>query len=577
MKRLRALAAVVIPTLVTACADPADDRGALVLPPGDGKADAADAVVIKGPLGLGGEASARFTADLEFHGYEIAVRPGARVAIEVARRGTSSKLDTTLYVFGPRTAEGGYGTTAKAFDDDAGWGRQSRLSELELAEGGAYLVVLGTHDGRGRGDYRLVASCLDAACAPLPAPAAGTCHPAFRAAIDTCVADWLADPDFDPSTTPRAELIAQCADIEPMAGTRDALCAGADAPAELCALSVEALALEALPACRREAIDAYLDGACVFGERYRDLFAGEAIVVIGERVLTKADALGALEAEQIVLAVRATAHDDVETVGEAFAAVDEGRVHHTELWDASNRVAYTAYEVGAGDNSFGMIFAHGTTTPVAHIVDGDLAECRVTWGSERRRCEADAHCEGGARCIGRSDASTLGRCVDPSRDTEPAVGAMCKGELGCPAGTGLVCAGAASSDVGLCLPGWMRGTFGSEAPLAIPDGDGAGASVDLLVYGLATVSTDVRVSLVVSHPRTSDLRITLTNPAGTEVVVFDGEALTNGEVYLDGAAVRGFPGDESVNGVWRLTVVDRVRGEAGTLGRFALELTSRWD
>jgi len=562
-------------TLLGACADEGE-RDALVLPPGDGKADAADAVVMQGALALGGEASRGFQADLEFHGYELAVRPGARVTIEIARRGTSSRLDTTLYVFGPRSAEGAYGATAIAFDDDAGWGRQSRLTDLELAAGGDYLVVVGTHDGRGRGSYRLVATCTSGDCAPLPAPA-GACHPAFVAAIDACVGDWLADPDFDASTTPRSELIALCADIEPMAGTRDALCAAADAPRGLCALDVEALALDYLPTCRREATDAWLDQACVFGERFGDLFAGEAIVVIGERALTSPDGLSALEAEQITTAVHATAHDDVKTVDEAFAAVDEGRVNHVELWDASNRVAYTAYEVGAGDNSFGMIFAHGTTIAVARIVDGDLADCRATWGPERRRCEADDHCADGARCVGRPAGVSAGRCIDGRADTQPGIGGACEGELGCEAGAGLVCAGAAIGGQGMCLPAWMRGTFASAPALAIPDAASDGVSAELLVSGLATVSMDVRLSLVVSHERTSDLRVSLTNPAGTEVVVFDGEAIGSGEIYLDGQALAGFPGDESVNGVWRLTVKDDEVGATGELVRFGLDLTSRWD
>jgi subtilisin-like proprotein convertase family protein len=37
------------------------------------------------------------------------------------------------------------------------------------------------------------------------------------------------------------------------------------------------------------------------------------------------------------------------------------------------------------------------------------------------------------------------------------------------------------------------------------------------------------------------------------------------------------PGDESANGLWTLTVFDRVAGQTGTVSLFTLELVSRFD
>jgi len=566
-------------TVLVACADGDDAKGDLLAPvTGGGKEDAGERVTRSGALAFGPEAAqnATFTADLEFHGYELAVRPGAVVGLEITRAGSASRLDTTLFVFGPSTPAGGYGDSALAFDDDAGYGRLSKLRALTLAAGGSYLVVVGTHNGRGRGNYRLQATCPSGACAPLVA-ANGVCHPAFLGAIDACVQSWLADGDFDPSVTPREELIAQCADIEPMAPTRDTLCAGANAPTELCALDSEALALSYLPGCRRAAIATYLDGACAFGARYGDLFRGGAIVVVNERTLTSPAGLSALEKDQIVKAVRTTAYDDVATIDAAFAAVDEQIVNQAELWDASNRKAYSVYEVGAGDNSFGMIFKQGTTDQAARINDGDFYDCQVTWGPETRVCEADAHCGEGTRCVGSSDASPLGRCIRTGADTNSAIGSACTLPPGCAAGSGLVCAAASLSGTGFCQPAWMRARFFSEPALLIPDNKPAGATAQLLVYGLATVAVDVRLEMVVSHSRTSDLRVTLTNPAGTEVVVFDGQTNANGEIYFDNKALAGFPSDESVNGVWLLKAIDKKANKTGVIGRFGLELTSHWD
>lgn len=412
--------------------------------------------------------------------------------------------------------------------------------------------------------------------------AAPGCDPAFLAAIDACVADRLQDGDLGAQDEMPWDLHAQCADAEPMAPVRDRLCASTasgGAPA-FCALSPEAFATEVLPVCAQAATGAWLDRTCVFGSSYRDLFgSAEAIVVLGQSTLTAASPRTPLRDAQILSAVRATVHEPA-TVAEAFQAVDQNAIHVTELWDASGRRAFTAYELGAGDNSFGKIFVHGTADVVATIDDGDLAGCATSWGPERRRCTSDAACTGGARCVGRSDASPLGRCVDVARDAHPASGTACTpagADTGCPGGSGLACFGATRGGAGLCQPAWMRGRFATTASAPIPDGRTAGVEVSLLAYGLATVDTDVRLDLEVAHPRPADLRITLVNPGGTEVLVFDGA--TNGatEVWLRGHAVAGFSGDEGVNGVWRLRVVDRVRGQAGTVERFGLELGSRWD
>ena len=131
----------------------------------------------------------------------------------------------------------------------------------------------------------------------------------------------------------------------------------------------------------------------------------------------------------------------------------------------------------------------------------------------------------------------------------------------------------------MCWPAWMTSSFHSSPELAIADGDAGGVEAQLLAYGLATVDTEVRVDLLISHPRPADLRVTLVNPADNEVLVFDGATTPapNGEVYMDGVRLGGFSGDEGVNGVWRLRVVDSASGQEGTLHRFGFTVSSRWD
>jgi len=75
------------------------------------------------------------------------------------------------------------------------------------------------------------------------------------------------------------------------------------------------------------------------------------------------------------------------------------------------------------------------------------------------------------------------------------------------------------------------------------------------------------------------LEVYLTNPDGTQALVFDGAATPTGapEVFLEGVPVMGFPGDESVNGTWTLRVVDDAFRNAGVLRSFGLDLISRYD
>jgi subtilisin-like proprotein convertase family protein len=419
-----------------------------------------------------------------------------------------------------------------------------------------------------------------AKCCAAPTTA---CHAQLASAIDACVVDQRENGDWNPETTTLWDLTAACADIEPMAGVRDAICEDEDA--SFCSLDIEAFSTDVLPVCRREAEARALDATCVFGTTWGEALRSEAIVVVGERELVSGDELGPLQGEQIIEAVLQSSHEPT-TVAEAFAAVDQETINYLELWDASARRGFSAYEYGAGDNSYGAIFVQGTTTLAASIGDGDLSGCQSYWGPERRRCQADADCTSGTRCTGSSEASPLGRCIDSSKDDHPSLQADCSREdldFGCPAGSGLRCSGGSVADgdaaVGMCWPAWMTSAFHSSPELAIADDDDGGVEAQVLAYGLATVDTEVRIDLLISHPRPADLRVTLVNPASNEVLVFDGATTPapNGEIYLDGVRLGGFSGDESVNGVWRLRVVDSASGEEGTLHRFGITVSSRWD
>ena len=174
--------------------------------------------------------------------------------------------------------------------------------------------------------------------------------------------------------------------------------------------------------------------------------------------------------------------------------------------------------------------------------------------------------------MGVTEPIGRGRCVDLAA-THPAEESSCSAEAPCPAGSGLQCQGAAFGGEGICRPAWLSGSFEVSPSQSIPDG--GSSEVALVAYGLATVDVEVRLDLWIDHPRTADLRVTVTNPSGNELLIADG--VEGREISLRDELVRGLSGDESVNGVWTLRVVDGVRGEAGTIYGFGLTIMSRWD
>jgi len=545
-----------------------DSTGDAIAPElGDGKADAIDQVEDRGALAFGTAANGTFGEDLQFDGYHLSVRDGARVRLEITQAGTAKKLDSTLFVYGP--AQGGaFGTSAIAFDDDSGWGKQSRLSSLEL-DGGEYLVVVGTHDARGRGKYRLLGTCLSGECEPLPEVT--SCDGIVANNILSCMTIQVADTQADPETPDltRAEALEICTDAEALGPVFDNLCLGPQ-PQPFCAAGFQSFAEQAGPACRDELAPFAVE--CVFGDEYRDLETSSDVIRGRQRVVTSPVGLSDVERAQVVAAVRSSAADDVTTIETAFDSADGGEINITELWDRTSARPYVAYEFGAGDTSVGAYFAHGTEERVAVISDGFLERCSAAVGAQGNDCTSNADCSVGT-CLGASEQSEIGRCtlVSGFGDQHD-----CSDHADCDIGQGLMCAMLTRSDVGQCFPAWMRGNFGEqELDATIPDADAEGLVRTTMVHGLATVDTDVELDLFISHPNRAQLRVTLTNPAGNEVVVFDGES--SGSSLSFEAPVLGFSGDESVNGQWTLRVVDEAAGQVGSLAHWTMHLGSRFD
>src|SRR5688572_9662107 len=98
------------------------------------KADGAQGIEVSGWLEPG-TVDARLTTGVPRPGYVFYAADGAKVTLEVTRGGTAAGLDTQLKVYGPRLSDGTYPKTL-ATDDDAGYGKLSKIKDLAISISG---------------------------------------------------------------------------------------------------------------------------------------------------------------------------------------------------------------------------------------------------------------------------------------------------------------------------------------------------------------------------------------------------------------------------------------------------------
>lgn len=185
-------------------------------------------------------------------------------------------------------------------------------------------------------------------------------------------------------------------------------------------------------------------------------------------------------------------------------------------------------------------------------------------------CRTTAECPADARCTGIGSEG-LGRC----RDLTPIVGegAECGADADC--ATNLVCT--QTRPGGLCVPAWMLGTFMGTGT-NIPDDDETGVTVSADALGVGTVSTEVVLRFRLEHGRSSDVRVYLTNPSGTEELAWNGNDLGEPvQPVRDIERIVPTSGDESANGLWRLRAVDLDPAETGRIVSWSITLRSRFD
>ncbi|MBI5366214.1 MAG: S8 family serine peptidase [Planctomycetes bacterium] len=113
-------------------------------------------------------------------------------------------------------------------------------------------------------------------------------------------------------------------------------------------------------------------------------------------------------------------------------------------------------------------------------------------------------------------------------------------------------------------------------PLPIPDENATGVS-STLVVGSAGTLTELNVYVRISHTYRGDLRVSLTSPAGTTILLHDqtGGSAPNIDTWYDTLtaptqSLAAFNGQQ-VQGTWRLNVADLWGQDVGTLDLWKLE------
>ena len=590
---------------MSACASlDAADKGIEEDVPLDGKLDSFRAPTDHGRIGFDRAEVAELTSDAGFHAWTFTLEAEADIVIRtsLAMPGTG-EVDTVAYLY--REGTRGFGRALTSNDDRPGTLFSAISRHLEA---GRYRVLVKGYARTTRGPFSLAVTCSGAGCGTPPVDACllGATFSDLRTSTRPRVTFDQSLRVTDVPTLPeslRAQIVRAVqqsahTDVttveEAFARVDGGVVQRFELYDDLGARTFTAIeygagdnSYGAVFAGRTTDIAARLqDGdladcnvgmeICRLGTTFRAFAEADQLVSEGERVVTRPTDVSGVRAMQLLFAVR-EAYEEVTDVPSALAAVDGGEINELVRRDPETDALYVAYEFGAGDNSYGAIFAGDELTPVARVNDADLYDCRVLGAPiaapEGEVCGGIVACGAMLRCEGFVE-EIGGRCV--TTVAVPGVDLPCSATRACSAG--LYCSGISRGPEGICRPSWMRATFDGGAPNArIPDGAAAGQIHAINAFGLATVDTDVELDFAIAHARPADVRVVLVNPAGTEVVVVDGSRDRLTGTRIEGTRAVGFSGDESVNGTWQLRVIDTRRGSVGTLERWSLTLGSRWD
>lgn len=105
----------------------------------DEKGDAIPGIEVQARLRPSATVDTAITTAVPRPGFVFYAGEGSTVTVEVTRAGSATGLDTLMKIYGPRLADGSYPKTV-ATDEDAGYGKLSKVKDLQVSIPGFYLV-----------------------------------------------------------------------------------------------------------------------------------------------------------------------------------------------------------------------------------------------------------------------------------------------------------------------------------------------------------------------------------------------------------------------------------------------------
>jgi 5'-nucleotidase (lipoprotein e(P4) family) len=132
------VAVTLLASFVLACAEDGADGGAADIQGDEEKADGTAGIEVTARI-KPGTVDAELSTKVPRRGYVFYAAEGTKVSLEVTQGGSTSGLDTKLLVYGPRLADGTYPKTL-ATDEDSGYGKLSKIRDLDITIPGFYLA-----------------------------------------------------------------------------------------------------------------------------------------------------------------------------------------------------------------------------------------------------------------------------------------------------------------------------------------------------------------------------------------------------------------------------------------------------
>ena len=118
---------------------------------------------------------------------------------------------------------------------------------------------------------------------------------------------------------------------------------------------------------------------------------------------------------------------------------------------------------------------------------------------------------------------------------------------------------------------------------SIPSGNAFGFTSARYIADSFTITT-LTVDVVMTHPDMGEITLKLTSPAGTELILYDGNDPGQADLNTNFGWTTDIHGgnryafhDEDVQGAWTLNVVDSELANVGTLDSWTLHFNEGWD